>query len=379
MPPFSVPELNVVLAQEYRKSVLVQWTAVLGALAHLSFIPLFWVYGHPYLALLNVLSVSMWCASLVANYKGAHRLAIYLIATEAYGHAAIVTIVLGNMPGFHYYLLPLACLAALSPAITRWKSALLGMLGMLLFILLERLPDGFTPVEDAPGLPPAMATINLTAALAGMVCFVIIISYLIEKQERSLTKIATRDALTGLFNRRFATDYLRQLMEQQRRSPSPCCLALIDVDHFKLINDEYGHRVGDKCLVQIADMLTTHFRRSDTLCRWGGEEFLLIFPGAGQREMLPVIESFRERLRTQPLRHQGEQIIVTISVGLTNVTPGTAPDALVNQADSLLYQAKAEGRDRIVSGSVKDEPPQNVRPRPPGNPESSSDQPEPAN
>lgn len=335
-------------SQNYRKFFLIHWASVIGAITHLCFIFLFLAYDHPGLAYLNVAGVLMWLGALIANIRGNHNQAIYLISIEAYAHAGIVTVTLGTAAGFHYYLLPLSCLVTLSPNMPKWRSLLLGFLGMLEFLTLERLPGSLLPLPNGSNLPPVAATLNLGVALSAMVLFAMLVRCVYEMQERSLTTMATRDSLTGLFNRRFSSDYLRQISMQQQRSKTPCSIALLDIDHFKHINDRHGHKAGDACLVQISDILTQHFRSSDVLCRWGGEEFLLIFPGTSIKEIIPVIESFRQCLHDNPTQHHGEQILLTMSMGVTNMPPGVPYDVVINRADRLLYRAKAEGRDRII-------------------------------
>lgn len=340
-----------VRSQDYLKFFLIHWSSILGTATHLCFITLFLAYDHLWLAALNVISVLMWLGALVANYRGNHNRAVYLIASEAGIHAAVATVTLGTGAGFHYYLLPLSCLVTLSPNMPRWRSALIGLFGMFEFMVLERLPDA-VPLTTASNLPPMVATTNLAVALTVMVMFAMLVRCVYEMQSRSLTSMATRDALTGLFNRRFASDYLRQLSMQQQRNKSQCSVALLDIDHFKHINDRYGHKVGDACLVQVASKLSKHFRSSDVLCRWGGEEFLLIFPDAGVEEILPVIENFRQYLHNHPIQHYGELIPLTMSIGVTNLPPGVPFDVAINRADRLLYRAKATGRNRIISQYV---------------------------
>lgn len=340
-----------VRSQDYLKFFLIHWSSILGTVAHLSFIALFLAYDYPWLAAINVISVLMWLGALVANYRGNHNRAVYLIASEAGIHAAITTMTLGTSGGFHYYLLPLSCLVTLSPNMPKWRSALIGLLGMFEFMVLERLADAIT-LTTVTTMPPLVAGANLAVALTVLVLFAMLVRSVYEMQSRSLTSMATRDALTGLFNRRFASDYLRQISMQQQRNKSQCSVALVDIDHFKHINDRYGHKVGDACLVQVASKLSKHFRSSDVLCRWGGEEFLLIFPDAGVDEILPVIESFRQYLHNHPIQHYGALIPLTMSIGVTNLPPGASFDVAINRADRLLYRAKATGRNRIISEHV---------------------------
>ncbi|MGB0324535.1 MAG: GGDEF domain-containing protein, partial [Phycisphaerales bacterium] len=160
------------------------------------------------------------------------------------------------------------------------------------------------------------------------------------------------DGLTGIYNRRFFDDQLHERFEQARRFRGTLGLLMIDVDHFKSINDDHGHPVGDLVLKECAARMGQIMRRGDVLCRYGGEEFVVLLPGATKREIATVAERLRIRVEDEPfLRTLGDQspIAVTISVGGALATPdqdSTEPCDLLHAADGALYQAKREGRNQ---------------------------------
>ena len=174
----------------------------------------------------------------------------------------------------------------------------------------------------------------------------------LEEQRDALVEEMSVDGLTGIYNRRFFDDQLHERFEQARRFRGTLGLLMIDVDHFKSINDDHGHPVGDLVLKECAARMGQIMRRGDVLCRYGGEEFVVLLPGATKREIATVAERLRIRVEDEPfLRTLGDEspIAVTISVGGALATPdqdSTEPCDLLHAADGALYQAKREGRNQ---------------------------------
>lgn len=164
-----------------------------------------------------------------------------------------------------------------------------------------------------------------------------------------LQKYSYEDALTGLKNRR----YFDQLFEHETavalRSDKPLSLLMLDIDHFKQFNDSHGHEAGDSALKSVASFLTRHFRESDVVCRFGGEEFVVIMAGTALNAALDKAAELVRDVRSLPVVHQDKTLEgVTLSVGVSSWPESTeTPDSLLGQADRALYRAKAAGRDRV--------------------------------
>ena len=172
---------------------------------------------------------------------------------------------------------------------------------------------------------------------------------LIESEAR-LRELSIRDPLTGLFNRRYLEEMLSLEILSAARSQYPIGMIMIDIDHFKKINDTHGHAAGDMVLAQVGNFLCKHVRSSDVSCRYGGEEFLLILSGASQEITLMRAEQIREEIRQLPMYFEGRALeVVTLSLGIA-IYPahGGTKDALLKAADAALYRAKRDGRDRAV-------------------------------
>lgn len=166
------------------------------------------------------------------------------------------------------------------------------------------------------------------------------------RHRRQLSRLAMRDELTGLPNRRAIRSEAQQQIEQALRSQIPCMLALIDLDHFKLINDVHGHATGDAVLKALASASKLALRTQDRLGRLGGEEFLLVLPGCNAEEIPAVFARLRSAVAAIQIPGLPADQPVRFCMGAVSVTAATGLDVLLSQADLALYAAKTAGRDQ---------------------------------
>ncbi len=169
---------------------------------------------------------------------------------------------------------------------------------------------------------------------------------LIETQ-RELRTQALTDPLTHIMNRRAIFARLVEEMVRSPRQGLPLSIGVLDIDHFKLVNDQYGHSGGDFILQVVVERALKALRAYDSLGRIGGEEFLIVMPGVGPRDAEIVLERLRKTVRDSPVDLQGLEITVTVSIGGA-VSGGESMDDLLNLADEALYRAKGGGRDQVV-------------------------------
>jgi two-component system cell cycle response regulator len=168
------------------------------------------------------------------------------------------------------------------------------------------------------------------------------------EQTRRLETMIFEDSLTGLANRRFILTQLGSHVSAARRHGRPVSVAIVDIDHFKPVNDRYGHQVGDQVLVAVAAALGDHLREEDQLGRLGGEEFLVVLPDTDAAAAERVTEKLRCEVARRTVEHEGDTLSVTVSIG-TATWDDEAPEELLRRADDALYAAKAAGRDRALS------------------------------
>jgi len=156
------------------------------------------------------------------------------------------------------------------------------------------------------------------------------------------------DQLTGALNRKGMEEAFDRELARTRRRNAPMCIALLDVDNFKRLNDNYGHQVGDEALIHLARVIRETLRPNDTLARYGGEEFLVLLPETGIEDAVKTLTRLQRELTKKFFMHNNEKMLVTFSAGVTALGPEETPKESIAKADAAMYQAKKEGKNRVV-------------------------------
>ncbi|CUA95403.1 GGDEF domain-containing protein [Thiomonas bhubaneswarensis] len=218
----------------------------------------------------------------------------------------------------------------------------LGMIGLGIGVLFG--PPVHAPVVLQTTLPNVLAVLGLL--LMSSFLSLVYGGFMIVRLVRRLSDIALHDALTGLLNRRAAQELLEHEWTTYHQKDLPFCVLVIDIDHFKHINDAYGHAVGDRVLAGLAARLREGTRPSDRTARMGGEEFLVFLPQTELGEAQAAAERLRQHVELWVL--EPEHLAVTVSIGVAQAAPEDETfDDLLIRADRALYAAKAEGRNRV--------------------------------
>lgn len=187
---------------------------------------------------------------------------------------------------------------------------------------------------------------NLAIAPVVILVTILLIVYTINIFQRRLEELAITDKLTGLNNREFFDVSLGQSIKRFNRDKKAFSLLMIDIDHFKAINDEKGHLAGDTVIKRLAEIIMATARESDIACRWGGEEFTVIATDCTQTEAQRLSDALHQEIRDEVFFPDTAEQDITVSIGLTQVTMGDDENALIGRADKALYQAKDNGRNR---------------------------------
>ena len=176
-----------------------------------------------------------------------------------------------------------------------------------------------------------------------------------ERADRETYELATTDPLTGVYNRRTFKELAEPNLSRSRRAHAPVSLLMLDLDHFKRINDTYGHLAGDDVLKAFATLVRNCLRKEDLLARYGGEEFVVLLPGSSQDAAAALAERIREQVAALPMEANGHRARVTVSIGSASEKGDTLPslEAMLGRADEALYQAKREGRNRVVAVAMQ--------------------------
>lgn len=163
-----------------------------------------------------------------------------------------------------------------------------------------------------------------------------------------LEQTALLDPLTGVANRRFVEDHLKVCMAQNTRYGWPFGLMFLDIDHFKTVNDQYGHETGDEALKHLAQVLDARLRSFDLVGRWGGEEFIIVCLNVDQPNLHELADRLRQYVERATFEHKGRKIAITVSLGATYPRPEDTVRSLIQRADELMYQSKQAGRNRVT-------------------------------
>ncbi|HEX6941013.1 MAG TPA: PleD family two-component system response regulator [Longimicrobiales bacterium] len=173
----------------------------------------------------------------------------------------------------------------------------------------------------------------------------------LEDKNKELARLSISDGLTGLYNHRHIQEVVREEFERAKRSREPLAVVMFDFDHFKKVNDTYGHQVGDRVLQEMAMILRRTAREIDKLGRYGGEEFIAVLPDTGIDDAATFAERVRERVERHPFAvGRARPLHLTVSAGVATYPHPAVynPRTLIHRADQALYTAKAEGRNRVV-------------------------------
>ena len=161
-------------------------------------------------------------------------------------------------------------------------------------------------------------------------------------------EMATRDELTGALNRHALMPLINEYLQLKQRKDIPCTIALLDVDHFKRVNDHFGHLVGDSALIYLVALINRCIRISDKVGRFGGEEFLMLMPATPLEQGGELAERLRAELAQASLDHIAPKLHLSASIGVTEIEAHDTFERIIERADNCLYQAKNDGRNRVV-------------------------------
>ena len=175
--------------------------------------------------------------------------------------------------------------------------------------------------------------------------------YLLEIKSREMERLSNTDVLTGLYNRRYFDEAFDREWKRSGRDNSLLSIILFDIDHFKNVNDTFGHQAGDEYLKKTAETMTSVFKRDyDIVARYGGEEFMVLLPGINADHASQMAEKVRKKIESMILDHRGKKVGATISAGIMCCVPNfnTIPDFIISCVDQALYIAKLGGRNRVA-------------------------------
>lgn len=324
----------------------------IAATVDVAFFFLFHLLGSPILAWVNVISVTMYIVAYRALGRKQNGLAITLIWAEVILHAALGVVLIGWESGFHYYLLMFIPALFVS---MRLRGAVVALAGLWsYYVALYLLMWFMKPLQPiAPGALLGVFLFNLSVVFVMFGYLSFFYLTMVTSANRKLRRMAITDSLTGLFNRRHMTHLVERELARFQRNGHPVAFIVLDIDHFKSINDEHGHETGDHVLEDVASIIKAQLRTQDLVARWGGEEFLAVLPDTNLQNAQVSAERVREALLTQDwLAPNGKRIDITISAGVSEFRRDDDLNSAINRADRALYRSKDGGRNRVELEAV---------------------------
>jgi diguanylate cyclase (GGDEF)-like protein len=324
-------------------------SCVFAAIIDVALFVIFYLLESPLLAWINVASIAMYIGAYYAFKHRKGLLGAGLFWAEVLIHAGVGIIAIGWESGFYYYLLifiPVLCLTT-SP-----RKAIAGLLMLwgyyVSLLLLMWSIEPVQPISETALRWVYGFNLSVVFALFGYLAFYYL--GVITRAQKKLRQYAATDSLTGLFNRRYMTELTEKEISLSERSKRPLSFLLLDIDHFKSINDTYGHDVGDIVLKGVADVLEQQLRKQDLVARWGGEEFLVALPDTNLDKACASGERIRDAVMDADWQTiTGKPINLTVSIGASQLREDEGLNAGVSRSDEAMYRSKASGRNTVLA------------------------------
>ncbi|MFC4701962.1 GGDEF domain-containing protein [Glaciecola siphonariae] len=341
---FTVPE--GVDAQDYPEYFGILVAALSGLVVNFILFVAFAYINMFFLMSLSVSGALFWSMAIYFVRKKRFVAAVNIGVFEMMFHVGIMVWIVGTVYGAQLILWPAVVYAAFSINKNKLQTKLMGYLCLIELAALYALVPEQTNVRPFENYASLIFLISTVCSAIPLMIVLLSIKSVQIRQRKQLQYRANYDNLTKLFNRGFFDTLLEYDNKTLADGGGPFCVCLADIDHFKSINDEHGHKIGDQVLVEIATILNRNLRKSDAVCRWGGEEFAIILRRCELSSALPVIEKLKNLIASTTF--SSERLTVTLSYGLIQANEAETSDGLIKRADVLLYKAKRRGRDCIV-------------------------------
>lgn len=332
------------------KHLLISLVLYAFALAHLAFFLFFSYTNISELVAFNLFSISFYAAIILADRRRlltADAILVLIIA-EVCAHAILSTYMVGWAAGFAIYPLVVSALIVSFSG----RSLLLPLMALATFMATILACD-LLFYQRAPiyALDSAILNIsrrtNYAFALIALATAALFYHFLLSRVDHSLQQMAEEDQLTGLHNRRALEKYAQESIITCHSLRAPVCIAIGDIDHFKRVNDTYGHAAGDALLVATANTLSRQQRNTDIVARWGGEEFAWVLGNTSLSNAKLGMDRIRREIEAIEIEFDDSTLKATMTIGVTEVLPGERLSDAIDRADNALYEGKKSGRNQV--------------------------------
>lgn len=335
---------------------IVEIITALCLLIHSGYGVFFWFAHIPHLAIMNAISVGLYIFIFYLTTKGFFKTPAIIAFFEVLTTVVVTSVTVGWNYGFFLYaicLVPLVFFCNLKSKLIAFTSCSIDFLVFIVTFVICNRREAFYSSNHL--LMEVMFVIN------AVICFSLLalLSYVYSKtsastnrhlyeKNKNLQILASTDPLTGLFNRR--TMFLKINEEKAKATDGvEFSLVLIDVDNFKRINDEHGHQTGDKVLKKVCEIIRNTLRKDDIICRWGGEEILILLPATNILAGETVAEKLRREIEGTHDFSDEKEVLITVTAGVCSSKDEDNISELINLVDKCLYRGKSQGKNCVVS------------------------------
>lgn len=331
---------------------------LLATATHTIYLIIFIIMQVKPLIIFNIFSVSCYLVLQSKPFNRTIPIIFFAIHLEVTLHASVAILLLGWGYGFSYLILCLITLMYISPFKNRKIPYIYGGIEIVVFVLLKLYCMNFEPVYQNV-IPIKYENMFLFYNL--LTCFTIIVflsrlnnstndlaQYILTETNRDLEQTASHDPLTNLLNRRSMQIKFDELMLAKKSKGRIFCIAIGDIDNFKMVNDTYGHLCGDFVLKCLADVMISCLRDGDYVCRWGGEEFLFLIYDTSAENAKFVIERIQNSIRNSNWVYEGNKLNITMTFGISCCSKNRTIDYCIEEADKYLYKGKQNGKNCVI-------------------------------
>lgn len=349
---------RIVSSEKYKYSILIYSIATV----HIILVAFFsYVHILP-LIIFNIISVITYLGCARALHSNCKLIRIfYIIYAEIIAHSFISTICIGWRFGFPQYIVALIpfgyymCHSLIEGRRKYLVATLLGIAGFISYIgcrAISLFSGAMYELNDSPYLEFIIYGFNTVCTFVFLLIFSLIFVYEMQNatnklrdQNAILEKLASTDPLTGLYNRRSMQIFLNHALE----SGSDFCIFMCDIDNFKKLNDTYGHDFGDEVLKGVSDIIQQQAEEYDYVCRWGGEEILILSNNSSLTRACQIAENIRRNIANNMFYHGDKIIHCSVTIGVASHQNNDTVEDTITKADANLYYGKRNGKNRVVS------------------------------
>ena len=340
-----------IIQQVYGKVIL------LAFFSHILFTIIFAAREILPLFIYNIGSCIFYVGVYILSQEKRFRLTFILTHLEICLFVAFSCTYAGWNCGFALYLLALSSLVYFCPFNHKYIPYLFSVMEMISFLVLKILSTRIPPMHDFSA--QAANSFYMFNALVSftLILYAAIVSKLsavmteevLKRSNVRLQDLVDHDALTKLWSRRHLTVAFQEIISENK----PVSIVLTDIDNFKKINDTYGHDCGDYILSELGNILKDASPDDTGICRWGGEEFVLMFPHENPDAVIPMVEHLRKTVEAYPFQYDNQKLQLTMTFGISNSTEATDLKELIRIADKRMYYGKKMGKNTVISANMK--------------------------